>query len=118
MAIYQGALRIDMRRFFRWTGIMLVVVAAGILAYGVHELQEAGVLPGEDALAFDLTGSIDPRSWAASVVRGIVNLRPAMSVLEVGAWAEYLVVVLTLFLRPLPSAAAVTTPAVQRDEAR
>ncbi len=120
VAIYQGALRIDMRRFFRWTGIILVVVAAGILAYAVHELQEADVLPGEDALAFDLTGSIDPHSWLASVVRGLVNLRPAMSVLEVGAWAAYLAVVLVLFLRPLPSAAAVTAPrpAVERDEAR
>lgn len=107
VAIYLGAVRIDLRRFFRWTGALLVVVAAGILAYAVHELQEAGVLPGEDALAFDLRGVLDPASWGATVVRGLVNLRPAMSVLEIGAWAAYLAVVLTLFLRPAPTPAPV-----------
>ncbi len=99
VGIYAGAVRIDLARFFRWTGAGLVVVAAGILAYAVHELQEAGVLPGEQTYAFDLRSVIDPASPVAMVVRGIVNLRPRMAVLEIGAWAAYLIVVLPLFLR-------------------
>lgn len=107
VAIYRGAVRIDLGRFFRWTGIALVVVAAGILAYAVHELQEAGVLPGEDALAFDLRGSLDPDGPVATLIRGLFNLRPAMSVLEIGAWAAYLLVVLPLVLRrPQPAGPA------------
>lgn len=99
IAIYLGAVRIDLAQFFRWTGVGLVIVAAGILAYAVHELQEAGVLPGENVYAFDVRSTIDPTSPLATVVRGIFNLRPRMAVLEIGAWAAYLVVVLPLFLR-------------------
>lgn len=103
--LYRRAVTIDLGRFFTWTGAALVVVAAGVLAYGVHELQEAGVLPGEDALAFDVSGTITPTSLAGVLVRGILNLRPAMSWLEVGAWLAYLVPVMVLFFRPRRGAA-------------
>jgi len=111
VAIYVGAVRIDLTRFFRWTGVGLVIIAAGILAYAVHELQEAGVLPGGEVYAFDIRSVLDPSSPPAMVVRGIVNLRPRMAVLELGAWAAYLVVVLPLFLRGVgrPGASATTT---------
>ena len=71
-----------------------------MLAYGVHELQEVGVLPGEDNLAFDVSATIPPDSWYGSVLRGILGFRPAMTVLEVVAWAAYVGITTWLFLRP------------------
>ncbi|MCU0275072.1 MAG: FTR1 family protein, partial [Acidimicrobiales bacterium] len=92
--------RIDLARFFRYTGLLLILVAAGVLAYGVHELQEVGVLPGEDNLAFDVSATIPPDSWYGSVLRGVLGFRPAMSVLEVAVWAAYVGIITWLFLRP------------------
>jgi high-affinity iron transporter len=98
--LYRGAVRIDLSKFFRYTGLLLILVAAGVLAYGVHELQEVGVLPGEDNLAFDVSSAIPADSWYGSVLRGIVGFRPAMTVLEVAAWAAYVGITTWLFLRP------------------
>ena len=98
--LYFGAIRINFAVFFKYTGIFLIIVAAGILAYGVRALQIAGVLPGGSNVAFDITGSYDASSWYGTVLAGIFNFRPDPTVLQVVAWVVYVVVVLTLFLRP------------------
>ncbi|MGV1007963.1 MAG: iron uptake transporter permease EfeU [Dermatophilaceae bacterium] len=99
VAIYRGVLRIDLGRFFRWTGVLLVFVAAGILSYGVHDLQEAGVLPGLTTLAFDVSTAVDPSSWYAALLKGILNLTPQTTVLQAVVWLLYVGIVLPLFLR-------------------
>lgn len=100
--VYRRAVSIDLGRFFRLTGIALVVIAAGVLAYGVHELQEVGFIPGEDLTAWNIT-SFDPDGWYGTLLEGTVNFRPRMSVLEVLAYVAYLVPVMVLFLRPQPA---------------
>lgn len=96
--IYAGMLRINLSRFFTWTGAILIVVAAGVLSYGVHDLQEAGVLPGLGALAFDVSAVIPPDSWYGTLLKGTLNFSPATTWLELFAWLGYLVPTMTLFI--------------------
>jgi high-affinity iron transporter len=142
--IYRGMVRINLRVFFNVTSVLLIVVAAGVLAYGIHDLQEAGVLPGPYTAAAPIdpaTGAVAvglagfPFGWAfqigeilppdgalAALLKGTIGLAPEMSWLEVIAWATYLVVVLTVYIRRAragapPRPAIVTpTPSVSRGE--
>ncbi|MFC5800225.1 iron uptake transporter permease EfeU [Streptomyces formicae] len=98
---YRGALRINLAKFFTWTGGMLVVVAAGVLAYGVHDLQEARFLGGLADKAFDVSATIPPDSWYGTLLKGVFNFQPNPTVLQVTVWALYLVPVLALFLAPV-----------------
>lgn len=97
---YRGALKINLARFFTWTGAMLVVVAAGVLAYGFHDLQEAGWIPGLTNLAFDISDTIPPDSWYGTLLKGVLNFQPDPTVLQVTVWLLYLIPTLTLFFAP------------------
>lgn len=141
----KGALRLNLRLFFAWTGAFLVVVAAGVLAYAIHDLQEAGVVPGPfTALAtlagdgtvavgwsgfpfgwaFDVSATVAPGGTAAVVLQALTGFMPQMSWVQVCAWALYLVVVGTLFVRGLrrrtpsgkPQAAPAAAPATVATE--
>ena len=115
--IYRGVLRINLSRFFGWTGVLLIIVAGGVLSYGIHDLQEAGVLPGPYNLAFDVSATIPPSSWYGALLRGTVNFSPATTWLEAIVWIGYVVPTLVIFIRairrgtPPAPAVAVTKPA-------
>jgi len=111
--LYKRAVNLNLKTFFTWTGAGLVVVAAGVFAYGVHDLQEAGILPGLNTLAFDVSEQVPPSSWYGTLLKGIFNFSPRTSVLEAIAWVSYVVPVLTLFFRPGKPAAATAAPARQ-----
>src|SRR3954447_3404942 len=110
--IYRGAVKLNLGKFFTVTGVLLVFVAAGILAYGVHDLQEAGILPGLNTLAFDVSGAVPADSWYGTLLKGVFNFSPQTTVAEAVVWVLYVAIVLTLFLRrprrttPEPAAAA------------
>jgi high-affinity iron transporter len=99
-ALYASALRINLGKFFTWTGLLLIVVAAGIFKYGAHDLIEADVVNVLSTPAFDLTRALPPGSWYTTLLSGIFNFTPRPSILETVAWAAYLVPVLILFLVP------------------
>lgn len=97
---YKGTVRINLAKFFTWTGAMLVVVAAGVLAYGVHDLQEAEFIGGLRDKAFDISATIPPDSWYGTLLKGVFNFQPDPTVLQVVVWLLYLVPTLAFFFSP------------------
>jgi high-affinity iron transporter len=101
--IYRRSVSLNLAVFFRVTGAALIVVAAGVLAYGVHDLQEASLVPGLHAIAFDVTRQIPPSSWYGTLLKGVFNFQGAPTWLEMIVYIAYLVPVLFLFFRPMPT---------------
>ncbi|ETA01009.1 iron permease [Frankia sp. CcI156] len=99
VGMYYRAVKINLTKFFTFTGIGLIVVASGVAGYGLRDLQEAGALPGFDTVLFDLRTTFDPSSWYARLVEGVFNITPRMTALQVTGYLAYLVVVLALFVR-------------------
>ena len=106
--IYKRSVQLNLAKFFTFTGGALVVVAAGVLAYGFHDLQEAGYLLGGGLghTVFDATGILPPSSWWGSLFKGLFSISAAPTRLEFAIWLAYLVPVLALFLRKKKPAAA------------
>jgi high-affinity iron transporter len=107
--LYRRAITINLSKFFTWTGAGLILVAAGVLSYGVHDLQEAGTLPGLNNLAFDVSNAIPPDSWYGTLLKGVFNFSPATTWLEAVAWLCYVIPVMTLFFRPSRTPARAVT---------
>jgi high-affinity iron transporter len=100
--LYRGGIRMNLRSFFRITGWILIVVAAGLSAYALHELQEAGWIPILEAHAYDVSSSLPDDAGLGAILRGLVGYNADPTWLEVVGWAAYLLIVGALFLRKPP----------------
>jgi high-affinity iron transporter len=115
VAITKGLVRVNLGKFFTVTGAILIVVAAGVLSYGVHDLQEASILPGLHAVAFDVSRAVPLDSWYGALLKGLVNFSPESTWLELSVWLAYVAVVGTAFVAalrhraPTPARARVAT---------
>jgi len=109
--LYRRSVNLNLASFFKLTGAGLVVVAAGVLAYGLKDLQEAGVLPGITARAFDVSSTLPPSSWYGTLLKGVFNWQPDPTWLQVAAYVGYLVPVMYLFLRTPSGATTTPSPA-------
>jgi high-affinity iron transporter len=103
IALYMGSRRLNLRQFFTVTGILLIVFAAGLLAHGIHEFQEAGVLPMTVEHLWDTNGVVNEDSHVGQFLTALFGYNGNPSLLEVVAWAAYILTALAFFLRPLVS---------------
>jgi high-affinity iron transporter len=106
VAITYGGMRIDLRRFFRWTGAFIILVAAGLLAGAVRAFHEAGLWNGLQGQAFDLSGVLPADGVVGTLLSGLLGYQDTPTVGEVLAWAVFLVPAMVLFFtqsRPHPA---------------
>lgn len=99
--LYKGSHRIDLRNFFNFTGVLLILFAAGLLAHGIHEFQEAGLLPIMIEHVWNINFIVDEKGFVGSLLKGLFGYNGNPSLLESIAYPLYLVVVLANFLRPI-----------------
>ena len=119
-AIYRGGIRLNMARFFRITGLVLVVVAAGLVMTAFHTANEAGWLSVGQQQAFDLSWLVRPGTPLSSLLTGVLGIQPFPVRIEAIAWVVYIVPMLLIVAWPArrrakkpPAAAVVATAGAQ-----
>ena len=102
---YRGSRAIDLRRFFRWTGIALVFIAAGLLSHAVHEFIEVAEISGVAVIgsqtAFDISAVLSHDDGIGQFLRAIFGYSASPEVLTFVVHVAYVVAILTLYLRPV-----------------
>lgn len=96
--ISKGLVRFNLGAFFTWTGLFLILVAAGVLSYGIGDLQEASVIPGWGTHAYSLTSVIPAGSWIDTLLGGIFNFTPEPTWAQVIGWLAYVAITMSLYL--------------------
>ncbi|WP_251978702.1 iron uptake transporter permease EfeU [Salinicola avicenniae] len=117
LALYRGSLRLPLHRFFRATGVFILLVAAGLMAGSVRALHEAGLWNHAQQVAFDLSGTLPLDSALGSLLAGLFGYQPAPTWSEVTAYLGYLALMLWL-LHPGRQAPGTTRPASQAQAVR
>jgi high-affinity iron transporter len=96
--IFAGGIRLDLRRFFRWTGVFILLVAAGILAASLRSLHEAGLWNHLQTTAFDISGVLPADSGIGTLLAGMFGYSDRPAIGEVVVYLLFLAVTLYLFL--------------------
>jgi high-affinity iron transporter len=100
LGLYRGGVRINLTRFFRFTGIVLVFVAAGLLASAAHTAHEAGWINGLQSQAIDLGWLVRPGTVSGSLLTGMLGLQPSPTVIEAIVYLGYAIPVAAYVLWP------------------
>jgi high-affinity iron transporter len=98
--IYRGGVRLNLARFFLITGLVLVVIAAGLVMTAFHTANEAGWLTAGQAQAFDLSWLVRPGTPVSSLLTGVLGIQPFPAWIEVAAWLAYLVPMIVIVTWP------------------
>ena len=100
---YRGSRRLNLGSFFRWTGIALVFIAAGLLSKAIHEFIEIGAFGSGPwtATAFDLSGVLSHDTGIGAFLRALFGYSAAPEFLTLAVHLTYVVAILALYLRPV-----------------
>ena len=98
VAIYRMGIKLNLKRFFTLVGAALMVVAAGLLADAIQNLQELDVLPGGGQVLWNSSRFLADDSGLGDVLHGLVGYAASPSLLQVAVWAAFLCIGLALFL--------------------
>lgn len=99
---YQGTRRINLATFFRWTGIALIFIAAGLLSHAVHEFVEIGLIGFGTQTVYDIRGVLPDDAGVGQFLRALFGYSANPELVTFAVHVTYVVVVLVLYLRPLP----------------
>ena len=113
LGIYRGGVQINLVRFFRFTGVVLVLVAGGLLVSALHSGHEAGWIASMQGQAVDLTWLVEPGSIRASILTGILGLQPKLTTGEAIVWLAYVVPMTLYVLWPSRRARPARTAALE-----
>lgn len=102
VALYKRSLRMNLSKFFLFTGTALLIVVGGVLAHGVKEFQEFGVLPGADSYAWNWS---NPNNVVETVLSGTIGISTTTTWLQLFVWALYLTITLPYFFAPTTKSA-------------
>jgi high-affinity iron transporter len=105
--IYNRSIKIDLSKFFTITGIALIIVAAGVLSYGIHEYQELGWIPGDGSYAWDISSVMAKDSIAGTLLAGTIGFDVNTTWIQLFLYVAYLGLVLRLYTKPARAKALV-----------
>jgi high-affinity iron transporter len=108
--IYRGSRVLNLRTFFRWTGVFLIFIAAGLLSHAIHEFVEIGWITVGTSTAFDVSALLPHEEGIGLFLRAIFGYTSTPEWVTLVAWATYVAVVLTLYLRPMPPSPSASRP--------
>ena len=115
--IFHGGVRINLARFFRITGVVLVFVAAGLVASAIHTAHEAGWITFGQGQVADLTWLMPPGSIVSALITGVLGIQPRPTAIEFVGWLLFLVPMLLIVLWPATARRRTESPALKTAQA-
>lgn len=100
-SIYKGTSKLNLRTFFNVTSIVLIVFAAGLLAHGIHEFHEVGIIPPIVEHVWDINNILPEKSTFGQFLTAIVGYNGNPSLVEMVTYFVYLALTLGTYFRPL-----------------
>jgi high-affinity iron transporter len=95
-ALFASTRKLSLRGFFSVTNILLIIFAAGLVGIGVHEFNEAGIIPSVIEHVWDINGILSDKSEVGLLLKALVGYNGNPSLTEVAAYITYLVTLVAI----------------------